>query len=119
MSSPVLCQCGQELHRIAVSEREWSWADATGNQTHSRYPFNPYERLNDLAATSPKDPSSGRRLEEYSRLVVDLDFGGWFQTHRPISEPPYSGPPAPPDHCNEPPYLAPHGWECRKCQQHL
>lgn len=114
-----LCRCGQVLHQIAVSPREWSWAGPDGSQMHSRYPFNPYEKLNTLSAVKPSDPHYRAYIEAYSRLLVDLDFGGWFQMHRPLSFPPYTGPPAPPDHCGEPPYLAPHGWECRKCQVHL
>lgn len=110
--------CGRELHRIRVSDTEWGWADADGGATHSRYPFNPYERLNDLAAVSPKSPQYVRSMAEYSRLVVDVDMGGWYQMHIPSRQAPEPRADQP-DHCNWPAYLAPKGWQCRVCKEWL
>jgi hypothetical protein len=111
----ITCRCGAVLHRVAVSDREWGWEDATGAATHQRHPFNAYERLNELATTDKKHPQYTRRIEEYSRLLVDVDFGGTFQMHRPVFQPPEPRADQP-DHCGGPAYLAPHGWECRQCQ---
>jgi hypothetical protein len=112
------CTCGEELHRIAISDREWGWVDSKGAYSHRRYPFNPYQRLNELASTDKKDHQYGRRIEEYSRLLVDLEFGGMFHMHKPVSYPPELRADQP-DHCGWPAYLAPHGWECRVCQLRL
>lgn len=114
---PTVCKvCAAPLHYTADgSGREWVWLDDDGRASHERYPFNPYERLNELAAA--KTP---RAIEEYSRLLVDLDFGGMFAMHRPVDNGPWRpSDPAPADHCGQPPYYSPTGWECRKCKTAL
>jgi hypothetical protein len=97
---------------------EWGWVDEDGKHMHERYSFDPYERLNKLAAISNKDARYAAAMQEYSRLKVDLDFGGWLQMHVPSAIQPEPRADQP-DHCGQPAYLAPAGWQCRECKAWL
>lgn len=110
--------CGKALHTVPVSPVEWGWADDEGRHMHARYPFDPNERLNELAAISNSDSRYAAAMEEYSRLKVDLEMGGWYQMHIPhdIAPDPREDQP---DHCGQPAYLAPAGWQCRECKEWL
>lgn len=104
--------CGARLHRIAVNEREWGWADERGSTFGDRYPLEPYAELNRLS----KIPA---RLGDYARLKAEVDLGGIFHQHNPGHTAGRLWEGTVPEHCDYPAYLSPSGWECRKCQIQL
>lgn len=131
MSRTATCghpRCGKTLYQVAAADsQEWIWVDADNSVMHSRYPGNPYEELNRLAAVPVPGKKSDDRararyakaMETYSRLKVDLEMGGWYQLHLPVDLSAETYPDRPDDHCSEPPYLSPSGWQCRKCKTPL
>lgn len=109
--------CDARLHYQGTTNNEWQWVDDNNRAHHDRFPFEPYQRMNELAALMKTNPAAG---EQYARLVVDVDMGGTFALHKPEHNGPWrpSGP-TPADHCGEPPYYSPTGWECRSCKTAL
>jgi len=105
-----LCECGAELRRVPAGPDDWKWVDEEGmtlvDTSPAEYRADPRGFWERLAATN---------IAAYSDLSARAKRGmlGWTHGHRPISVPPYEGPP-PPWCCEMPMRLTPSGWRCRE-----
>lgn len=95
--------CGVDLHRIAVNDDEWGWADPSGSTFGDNFPSDPYAEMDRLIAAG--------NIGRYHLLKVRVETGGAFHQHHGLAGPHSRS--DQPDHCGQPAYLAPTGWRCR------
>lgn len=119
----VVCRlCGDALHRVAIPEDEWGWADETGSiygmdRSLRHLAPDPYTYLEGLAERC-RGGVPDAVAAEYHMLKVRLEVkGGTHHIHTPETVPAYVG--DVPEHCGWPAMLRPSGWQCRQCGQQL